>query len=97
MRKVAQKDVFAINKIMLATIASFINCFANDSKQDVSMYVDDVVYNSAALQAFNNTQNAQALHSSIMQQDTLVREYFIDALKYIENNNLIAKHKFCCK
>jgi hypothetical protein len=98
MRKVTKQNALAINTIMLATIASYIKCFATGQTDvnSLQMYADDVAHNVAALQVFNSTKNAQNLHNSIMLQDTLVREYFITALRYIENNNLIAAHNFCC-
>lgn len=99
MRKVAKKDVVAINVIMLQTIADYVKCFVQKDEADLQslqMYADDVAHNVAALNVFNTTQDAQQLHNNIMQQDTLVREFFINALRYIEDNNLISAHKFCC-
>jgi hypothetical protein len=45
---------------------------------------------------FTQTKDAQVLHDSIMYNDTLVREYYIEVLRYIENNNLISTRNFCC-
>ena len=61
-----------------------------------AMYAQDVAYNTNALAQFNNTLNAQELHNAIMQQDTLVREYYIAVLQYIETKRLITADKFCC-
>ena len=88
-----------INKLMYATTISYIKCFATSRDADVSnysMYADDVAYNTQALATFNTTLNAQQLHDSIMQQDTLVREYYIDVLRYIESKRLITADNFCC-
>lgn len=92
------KHVVKINTLMLKTIESYINTFVND-EDDISsltMYADDVAHNVNALVAFNTSKDAQALHDSIMQQDTLVREYYISVLLYIERNKLINKCNFCC-
>ena len=62
----------------------------------INMYAEDVAHNVNALVAFNATKDAQALHDSIMLQDTLVREYYISVLLYIERNKLINKRNFCC-
>ena len=49
-----------------------------------------------SLDVFNATNNVQQLHESIMLQDTLVREHFINTLRYIEENNLISPRYFAC-
>ena len=88
-----------INKLMYATTISYIKCFATGRDADTSMYVmyaQDVAYNTNALAQFNNTLNAQELHNAIMQQDTVVREYYIAVLQYIETKRLITADKFCC-
>ena len=88
-----------INKLMYATTISYIKCFATGRDADTSMYAkyaQDVAYNTNALAQFNNTLNAQELHNAIMQQDTLVREYYIAVLQYIETKRLITADKFCC-
>jgi hypothetical protein len=99
MRKTNKTDIANINVIMLRTIANYASFCARDDERDISslqMYADDVQHNAAALQAFNSTKNAQALHDSIMRQDTFVREYFIETLRYIENNALIPTNRYCC-
>ena len=88
-----------INKLMYATTISYIKCFATSRDADASsysMYADDVAYNTNALAQFNKTLNAQELHDAIMQQDTLVREYYIAVLQYIESKRLITADNFCC-
>ncbi len=94
----ANKHIVAINQLMLNTTAEYINCFAKDESDidQFKMYTSDVAHNIAALDVFNNTLNAQALHDNIMQQDTLVREFYISVLLYIENNKLIPAKMFCC-
>ena len=98
MRKVTQTQVLAINTLMLKTTESYINTFVReeDDVSSISMYADDVQHNITALVNFNATKDVQALHDSIMLQDTLVREYYIDTLRYIENNKLINSNRFCC-
>ena len=98
MRKITQVHVLAINTLVLKTTEDYINTFVSDSsnKSNLTMYADDVANNVNALVNFNATKDAQALHDSIMEQDTLVREYYIDTLRYIESNKLINSNMFCC-
>ena len=90
--------VIVINNLMLKTTESYINTFVSEDEDasNISMYAEDVAHNVNALVAFNATKDAQALHDSIMLQDTLVREYYISVLLYIERNKLINKRNFCC-
>jgi hypothetical protein len=99
MRKANNTQVVAINKLMLKTTEDYVNTFVNNDESDVTtltMYAFDVAHNINALVAFNASKDAEALHESIMQQDTLVREYYIDTLRYIESNKLINSNMFCC-
>jgi len=98
MRKVTAVHFLKIQFLMLKTTEDYINTFvtSTDDSTSLSMYADDVAYNTNALVAFNKNKDAQALHSSIMQQDTLVREYYISVLRYIEENSLINSNRFCC-
>jgi hypothetical protein len=98
MRKVTALHFLQIQRLMLNTTAEYINTFV-DSQADLSalqMYTDDIAYNVAALQVFTQTHDAQVLHDSIMYQDTIVREFYIDVLQYIESNKLIPSNAFCC-
>ena len=92
------KHIIVINNLMLKTTESYINTFVSEDEDasSISMYADDVAHAVNALVAFNTSNDAQALHDSIMQQDTLVREYYIAVLLYIERNKLIDKRNFCC-
>jgi hypothetical protein len=94
----ANKHIVAINQLMLNTTAEYINCFAKDETdiEQFKMYTSDIAHNIAALDVFNNTLNAEVLHDNIMQQDTLVREFYISVLLYIERNKLIPVRMFCC-
>ena len=88
-----------INKLMYTTTISYIKCFATNpdaNTNNYSMYADDVAYNVNALAQFHKTHDVQALHDAIMQQDTLVREYYIAVLQYIESKRLITADNFCC-
>ena len=100
MRKANNTQVVAINKLMLKTTESYVNTFVNNDESDVSslqMYAFDVAHNINALVAFNATKDAEALHESIMQQDTLVREYYYNVLVYIETNKLVPANMCACK
>jgi hypothetical protein len=92
------KHIIVINNLMLRTTENYINTFVSEDEDasSISMYADDVAHNVNALVAFNASKDAQALHDSIMLQDTLVREYYISVLLYIERNKLINKRNFCC-
>ena len=92
------KHTVKINTLMLKTIESYINTFVSEDEDasSISMYAEDVARAANALVAFNASNDAQALHNSIMLQDTLVREYYIAVLLYIESNKLIDKRNFCC-
>jgi hypothetical protein len=92
------KHIIVINNLMLKTTESYINTFVSEDEDasSISMYADDVAHATNALVAFNTTKDVQALHDSIMLQDTLVREYYIAVLLYIERNKLINKRNFCC-
>ena len=98
MRKANNTHVKAINLLMQQTIASYITTFA-DAEADVTslqMYADDVAHNVTALQLFNNNKDATSLHTAIIKQDTLVREYFYNVLMYIETNKLVPTYMFAC-
>jgi len=92
------KHIIVINNLMLKTTESYINTFVSEDEDasSISMYTDDVAHAVNALVAFNASNDVQALHDSIMLQDTLVREYYISVLLYIERNKLINKRNFCC-
>ena len=92
------KHMLKINTLMLKTTESYISTFVSEDEDasNISMYAEDVAHNVNALVAFNATKDVQALHDSIMLQDTLVREYYISVLLYIERNKLINKRNFCC-
>jgi hypothetical protein len=92
------KHIIVINNLMLKTTESYINTFVSEDEDasSISMYAEDVAHNVNALVAFNATKDVQALHNSIIMQDTLVREYYISVLLYIERNKLINKRDFCC-
>ena len=92
------KHTVKINTLMLKTIESYVNTFVNEDEDasSISMYAEDVARAANALVAFNANNDAQALHNSIMYWDTIVREYYIDVLLYIERNKLIDKRNFCC-
>jgi len=90
--------IIVINNLMLKTTESYINTFVSEDEDasSISMYAEDVAHNVNALVAFNASKDASALHNSIIMQDTLVREYYISVLLYIERNKLINKRDFCC-
>jgi hypothetical protein len=98
MRKLTAQHKVAITNLMFATTAKYINTFCTDRTDSINtnMYTDDIIHNITALKTFNKNNNVQELHDAIMQQDTLVREYYIKVLRYIETNKLIEADCFCC-
>ena len=98
MQKLTKQHKVAITNTMFADIASYINCYCtnNEDNDNTNMYCMDVVHNTNALNDFVSTNNVQQLHESIILQDTIVREHFINTLRYIEENNLISPRYFAC-
>jgi hypothetical protein len=96
---VTKQHQLAINKLMLPLIATVAHadCVCEDADTGYyTMLLSDVIHNAAALDVFNNSLCASTLHASILKQDTSPREHFYAVLKYIEDNRLIAKSKYCC-
>ena len=62
------KHTVKINTLMLKTIESYINTFVSEDEDasSISMYAEDVARAANALVAFNASNDAQALHDSIM-------------------------------
>ena len=103
MRKLKQADILQINMLVLKTTEDFITFSTTQYGTHTPVTADnlkystlDVQHNINALVQFNADLNAQQLHDSIMLQDTFVREYYIDTLRYIESNKLIKSNMFCC-
>jgi len=96
MQKLTAKHIAQINVLLLKTTEEYINVFANEEDID-TMFAEDVAYNVNALVQFNTDKNVLALHNAIIMQDTLVREFYISVLLYIEDNALISANKYCCK
>ena len=98
MQKLKAHHFTQLQLLMLKTTEGYINTFVteDDDNSSLSMYATDVQHNINALVAFITDKNVQQLHDSIMLQDTIVREYYIEVLRYIESNNLISANRFCC-
>ncbi len=96
MQKLTAKHIAQINVLLLKTTEKYINVFANEEDID-TMFAEDVAHNINALVQFNTDKNVLALHNAIIMQDTLVREFYISVLLYIEDNALISANKYCCK
>jgi len=97
MAKATKAQALAINKLMIPLINTV--AYFNEDENDLGyfkMCVGDIAHNTAALDVFNSTLNAEVLHNNIMLQDTLPREHFYTVLKYIEDKNLISANAFCC-
>jgi len=97
MNKLTNETIAKINFLMLKTTQEYIDSFVTDvNDSNYIMYTMDVQHNINALAQFNKDNNVQDLHENIMRQDTLVREYYIETLRYIENNKLISSNRYCC-
>jgi len=82
-------QVATVNKIMLKSIANYCATFGEDvDSEQLEMYVDDIAYNTNALFEFNSTKDWQAFYDSVYEQDTIVREEFMDVLDYMSDNGL---------
>jgi len=98
MNKLTNETIAKINFLMLKTTQEYIDSFVTDvNDSNYIMYTMDVQHNVNALAQFNKDNNVQDLHENIMRQDTLVREYYIETLRYIENNKLISSNRYCCR
>jgi hypothetical protein len=97
MNTITPDNIAKINFLMLKTTQEYIDSFVTDVNDDnYIMYTMDVQHNINALAQFNSDNSVQNLHENIMRQDTLVREYYIETLRYIENNKLISSNRYCC-
>jgi hypothetical protein len=97
MNTITPDNIAKINFLMLKTTQEYIDSFVTDvNDSNYIMYTMDVQHNINALAQFNSDNNVQNLHENIMRQDTLVREYYIETLRYIENNKLISSNRYCC-
>jgi hypothetical protein len=103
MRKLKPADILQINMLMLKTTEDYISFSTTQYGEHTPVTADNLKYsaediqrNINALVQFNIDLNAQQLHDSIMRQDTFVREYYIEVLRYIEENKLIKSNMFCC-
>jgi hypothetical protein len=103
MRKLTPAHKLNINMLVLKTTQDYIDFSTTQhgvnypiTADDLQFHTQDIQHNVNALAAFNKDNNVQNLHDSIMQQDTFVREYYIEVLQYIESNNLIPSNMFCC-
>jgi len=98
--KLTQKHYINIIAITSATLQEYTNfCLhcaraADNTAEDNVMHLADILYMQRALNAFINNSNIAQLQDSIMTQDTFVREYYINTLQYLEDNNLV-KNYYC--
>lgn len=102
MRKVTNAQVAEIVTITLSTMQSYTKFCKSNLADDIAqgdtssiaMYMDDLLYMQTALNNFVQNKNTVQLQDAIMHQDTFVREYYINTLRYIEENNL--SNNFYC-
>ena len=71
---------------MLKLIASYIDEYVHKGDTDFFLWAaEDVKYNNELLLKFIENSDLDQLEQGIMWQDTLVREHFIDILRYIDS------------
>jgi len=94
--KLTQKHYINIIAITLATLQQYtkfcLQCAqdADNTAEDNTMHIEDILYMQTTLNNFIKDKNIEQLQDSIMTQDTFVREYYIDTLQYVEDNNLVS-------
>lgn len=100
MKTITNKDAVEIIKLLFSNTRDYIdscNEFLDEDMLDfVKMYSEDIIYNVNNVKKFIKTLNVKKLHRDILEQDTLVREYYYDVLVYIEKNNLIDEAYHAC-
>ena len=96
MRKVTNEHYINVIAITSATLQEYTDFVLYCAKQDEGttensniMHIQDILYVQTALNNFINNKCATTLQDKIMLQDTFVREYFINTLRYLEHNNLV--------
>jgi hypothetical protein len=95
--KLTQKhyiNIIAITSATLQQYADFaLRCAKEDSVNNCvesnAQHIEDILYVQTALNNFIKDKNIEQLQDSVMTQDTFVREYFVDTLQYVEDNNLV--------
>ena len=87
MQQVTAAQKTEIAKIMFAITAQYIQtyCVNAQDSDNTDMYCGDIIHNITALKQFENTGDLDELYNNIMQQDTLVREYYIQVLEAIDS------------
>ena len=92
MRKITNEhyiNVIAITSATLQEYTDFVLYCAREDENSNIMHIQDILYVQTALNNFINNKCANTLQNKIMLQDTFVREYFINTLRYLEDNNLV--------
>ena len=76
-----------ISNLVFALTAEYIQSYCVNQKDsdNTDMYCGDIIHNINALKTFENTGDIEELYDNIMQQDTLVREYYIQVLEAIDS------------
>ena len=99
--EVAVKHASEIGKLMFASVASYIKTYCNDKAledmQSMQACCDDIALVTSALSKLAAFGYFDELHDDILQQDTLVREHFINVIRYIEQHNLVEKKWHVCE
>ena len=95
--KLTQKHYINIIALTSATLQDYTNFTLRvakeytDAESDL-MHIEDILYVQTALNNFINNKDVAQLQDDLMSQDTFVREYYIDTLRYIEDNYLVTNY-----
>ena len=95
--KLTQKHYINIIAITLESLQDYTNFTLRVAKEYADadsdlMHIDDILYVQTALNNFINNKDVAQLQDDLMSQDTFVREKYIDTLRYIEDNYLVANY-----
>lgn len=96
MRKITNEHYINIIAITSATLQEYTDFALYCAREDADTtensnitHIQDILYVQTALNDFINNKCATTLQNKLMLQDTFVREYFINTLRYLEDNNLV--------
>ena len=95
--KLTQKHYINIIALTSATLQDYTGFTLRVAQQHADadsnlMHIDDILYVQTALNNFINNKDVAQLQDALMSQDTFVREKYIDTLRYIEDNYLVANY-----
>lgn len=67
----------------LAKLVAFYNEQLQEDAESASMYMEDVVHVNRAVLNFIDTENLDLLEQELAQQDTFVRDHFVNSFEVV--------------